>query len=144
MELELAGSWKLVLPPVSPQTAATGSWRSPRWPSRRTRTAAASPWRCPTRGDSSSPPSEWQTCCSTSPRWKGDRATASRRSTRWEEPFFMWLSREVALTRGRSLGEESCWFSELLFLTHLLNSFLYDFGFEGRILQHYQSLESLC
>lgn len=98
------------------QTAAMARWPSQPWPSRPTRTAAASPWRCPTHGGSSSRPSAWQTCCSTLPRWRGDRATDSRRSMRWEEPFFTWLSREVALMRDRRLRGESNWFWELLFL----------------------------
>lgn len=39
--------------------------------------------RCPIRRVSSTRPSEWPICCSTSLRWNVPKVTASRRSTRW-------------------------------------------------------------
>lgn len=66
------------------QTTAT-RWpvRPAAWSSPTTSSASLSGRGCPTRRVSCTRPSEWPTCCSTSPRWSVPRGTASRRSTRW-------------------------------------------------------------
>lgn len=126
------------------QTVAMERWPSQPWPSRPTRTGAASRWKCPTPGDSSSQPSEWPTCCSTSPRWSEDRATDLKRSMRWEEPSLTGISREVGVTKARCLGGEGNWFKELLFLNSralLIFSFLHlNSVCEGRIIYSAGSL----
>lgn len=48
-------------------------------------------WMCPTRQGSSTQPSAWQICSSTSPRWNVLRVMASRKSTRWDTAFILLL-----------------------------------------------------
>lgn len=68
---------------TTPWPARPAAWFSPTLiPLRKGRQ-----WMCPTRQGSSIRPSAWRICSSTSPKWNVPRATASRKSMRWDTAF---------------------------------------------------------
>lgn len=81
--------------PLAPCFSDLLQMRTTRWPARPAawfsptliRLRKGRQWMCPTRQGSSTRPSAWQICFSTSPRWNVLRATASRRNMRWDNAF---------------------------------------------------------